>query len=388
MADNNQPKFLIYAPADVGGLAEHVNYQVRELVRRDVDAVVLAKKSFLKHREPEYTVKRALIGSVAVRNRYVRGVLNILVDITNFYILALAVAFRRPSVVLFDSYVEYFSLFWFWPHWLLSRVFGITYVANLHDPIRDFRIGPVWFHNLSNHLAFSIFDILLVHEDLPAECKIPDRAVVIKVPVGIYETAQEDEEGEKFECPIDVPNGSKLFLSYGFLRDNKNLDLFLKAMSRHPNAYLLVAGRNQSEKDKDMQFYEQLARELQVEDRVAFDEGFVSDEKTDYYFSLSDYIVLTYDKTFVSQSGVLNIAANYRKPVLASSGDSPLKKCVEDFSLGVFCEPDSLDGLSDGLGKMVSRDGHLSPDWDAYASFASWGANIDILLTTLKNESV
>lgn len=385
MAVKAQPKFLVFAPSDVGGLAEHINYQVRELVRRNLDVVVLAKKDFLSHKRTDYRVKRSLLRNITSGNRCIKGILNIIIEITNFYLLAIFVLFQRPSVVFLDSYTEYFSPFWIWPHWVFARIFGITYITNLHDPVRDFQVGPVWFHNFSNWLAFSIYSVLLIHEKLPEECKISPRTTVVEVPVGVYEKIPFVNESECFSPPILVPEGGKLFLSYGFIRDNKNLDLFLQAMVDHERAYLLVAGRNQSKKDKNIQYYENLARELKISDRVVFDEGFISEPKTDYYFSLCDYIVLTYDETFRSQSGVLNIAANYKKPVIASAGSSPLKKCVEDYSLGVFCEPDSLNGLSTGLSKMLTSNGLPPPDWDAYTHYASWHTNIEILLNALES---
>ena len=384
MADSKQPKFLVYAPSDVGGLAEHINYQVRELVKRGIQVDVLATNAFMSHNRPSYRISYVLLGKVAFGNRYLKGAFNVLGDIINFYVLAWYVIFRRPTVVFTDSYSEYFSPFWVWPHLLFSRVCGVTYATNLHDPVRDFRIGPVWFHDLSNRLVFAIYSVLLIHEKLPAECRLSDRIQVHEVPVGVYETTAEIDSSETFPSPISVPENGRLFLSYGFLRDNKNLDLFIRAMVEQPDAYLIVAGRNQSTKDKGFPFYEALAEECGVKDRIHFDEGFISEAKTDYYFRLCDYIVLTYDKSFRSQSGVVNIAANYKKPVIASSGSSPLQKCVEDYSLGVFCEPDSLDGLTAGLARLLSPDNSVEPDWNGYVRYASWNTNIEILLNALK----
>ena len=45
---------------------------------------------------------------------------------------------HRPNLVLLDSYVEYLSPFWVWPHWLLARIWRVKYAANLHDPVRNY----------------------------------------------------------------------------------------------------------------------------------------------------------------------------------------------------------------------------------------------------------
>ena len=79
-----QLKFLVYAPSDVGGLAEHIHYQVRELIKQDVEVVILGSKNFLIHKELKYPVTRCLVGNIGSGNRILKGMLNISIDILNF----------------------------------------------------------------------------------------------------------------------------------------------------------------------------------------------------------------------------------------------------------------------------------------------------------------
>tara|TARA_Y100000588_G_scaffold218514_1_gene232331 strand:+ start:9870 stop:10136 length:267 start_codon:yes stop_codon:yes gene_type:complete len=85
VANRPQLKFLVYVPADVGGLAEHINYQVRELVRLGNPDTVLATKFFLSHKELEYPISRSLIGHLNRRTRIHKAAWNVLVDILNFF---------------------------------------------------------------------------------------------------------------------------------------------------------------------------------------------------------------------------------------------------------------------------------------------------------------
>jgi glycosyltransferase involved in cell wall biosynthesis len=177
-------------------------------------------------------------------------------------------------------------------------------------------------------------------------------------------------------APADV-----VFLAFGFIRDNKNLDLVIRSLAGNPSAVLVVMGRAQSKKDKPLEFYWNLAAELGVQDRVKFFDGFVPDEKLASYFAAADVVVLTYDGTFHSQSGVLNVAARARRPVLASAGESPLKDCVQKFRLGVFVEPDNLGALKEGMAKLINAKCEMrnvaggAPDWEGYEAFASWDVN-------------
>ena len=87
---------------------------------------------------------------------------------------------------------------------------------------------------------------------------------------------------------------------------------------------------------------------------------------------------MTYSATFFSQSGVLNIAARAGKPVLASSGPSPLRESVEKFNLGAFVEPDSSDEIRLGIERLLEDP--QDPDWEAYAAYASWNTNVEAIL--------
>ena len=126
-----------------------------------------------------------------------------------------------------------------------------------------------------------------------------------------------------------------------------------------------------------------MADELGVQDRIKFFDGFVPDEKLASYFAAADVVVLTYDSTFHSQSGVLNVAARARRPVLASAAESPLKDCVQKFRLGVFVEPDDLGALKEGMKKVAInewRGAGGDPDWEGYEAFASWDVNVAKIL--------
>jgi glycosyltransferase involved in cell wall biosynthesis len=431
--------------------------------------------------------------------------------------LAWEVMKRRPDAVLLASYSEYLSPFWIWPHWILSKCFGVVYVANLHDPVRDYVLGPKWWHDLSVKMAYWPISIGVVHQRLPEPSPVPGHVRVVETPVGVYDLQESPENPEKIregwgvgrrvapedrrseigdrgeeggrqrsedgdqkadgpaaddgglmangggagkfqplialidtdndaeaglrpgsragapesdslaskladspvpESPIRFADGPAssldsgrspldsapaldagrssldssapadvVFLAFGFIRDNKNLDLVIRALAGNPRAFLVVMGRAQSRKDKPVEFYRSLAEELGVAERVRFFNEFVPDEKLASYFAAADVVVLTYDKTFHSQSGVLNVAARARRPVLASAGESPLKDCVERFNLGVFVEPDDLVALERGMEMVASGEWRVAggePDWEGYERFASWDVNVSKILEAVE----
>jgi glycosyltransferase involved in cell wall biosynthesis len=364
----------------------------------------------------------------------------------------------------------------------------------LHDPVRDYVIGPKWWHDLSVKMAYWPISVGVVHQRLPEPSPVPRHVHVVEAPVGVYDLQESPENPEAIRAAwgvgrrvapeyrrsaqlssertsrareigdsglasdggnqladagellegqsqaglqmdsqklqsiraandpsasgdISTPNESAeiseicgknpsgaqaaltldagrstldtsapadvVFLAFGFIRDNKNLDLVIRALVKNPVAVLVVMGRAQSKKDKPLEFYRNLANELGVQDRVKFFDGFVPDEKLASYFAAADVVVLTYDASFHSQSGVLNVAARARRPVLASAGESPLKDCVQKFRLGVFVEPDNLRALKEGMKKVASDEWRVAggePDWEGYEAFASWDVNVAKIL--------
>ena len=157
---------------------------------------------------------------------------------------------HRPNLVLFDSYVEYLAPFWVWPHWLLARIWRVKYAANLHDPVRNYAVGPEWWHQLSVRLAYSPLDFVLVHDKLPEPSPVPARVRVVQVPHGLYEINGPLVNAEEVRRSWGAKDGQKVFLAFGYVRNGKNLDLAVQALAHVPEAFLVVAGSVASSKDK------------------------------------------------------------------------------------------------------------------------------------------
>ena len=400
---NDRVRVLIYCPTSQGGIAEHANYQARALERWAAassqcgvgsvgEVFLLCGSEFLDGRELGYkkteifNFQFSFFGCLPGRfGKLLDRSLQILVD---QWRLASEVMRRRPDFVLISSYSEYLSPLWIWPHWILARLFGVTYVANLHDPVRDFQVGPRWWHELSVKMAYWPISIGIVHQRLPEPTPVPAYVKVVEAPVGVYDLQESPENPVEIRAGWGIPDSGVVFLAFGYIRDNKNLDLVIRALAEFPQAHLIVMGKAQSQKDKPVEFYRKLADELDMSGRVKFFATFVPDEKLASYFAAADVVVLTYDKSFHSQSGVLNVAARARRPVLASAGESPLKDCVQKFRLGVFVEPDDMRALKEGIKKISSCQWRASsgePDWQGYEAFASWDVNVAKILDAVES---
>ena len=368
----DRDSLLIYCPLGYGGLAEYTHCQARALHELGVKVRVVAAKDYLQGRDVTYPVDRVLPPAPSGGRGLLRRIRHALWLATGPWRLAASIWRKRPASVLLASYSEYLSPLWVWPHRLLRRGLGIRYGANLHDPVRDFQLGPRWWHRLSVRLAYDALDYAIVHQaDLPPGT-VPARVAVYEAPHGLYDVTKPAASSHR-NVKLHSDAGAQVLLCFGHIRDNKNIDLLIAALPRFPRLHLVVAGPAAAAGQRPEVFYRDLARRSGVEERFRMIAEFIADEDVAAYFGEADWIAVTYSASFRSQSGVLNVAASARKQVLASSGPSPLRTVVERFGLGVFVPPDSVDAIVRGLQQLMERP--PVPDWEGYERYASWTAN-------------
>lgn len=285
--------------------------------------------------------------------------------------------------VLFDCYKEYFAPFWVEPLQRLAKK-GLVMGTIAHDPVRDFAVGPLWWHRWSVRLGYSFVRHVFVHDDTPVDFggKRPEGIEVHHIPFGAYPLCPPRVAREEVRNRFGFAHSDIVFFAFGQIRDGKNLDLFLRAMTKLPeNVKLLVAGKGHSGSSKPPEFYQNLARELGVAERCRFEIRRVPDEEVGELFNAIDFTLLTYSAKFRSMSAVLASALTARKPVLASSGLGPLKTMVEKYELGVFVKPDDPEEILRGATKLVPSSAtgkcefELQPAWDKYEQENSWEEN-------------
>ena len=285
--------------------------------------------------------------------------------------------------VLFDCYKEYFAPFWVGPLQRLARK-GVVMGTIAHDPVRDFVVGPLWWHRCSVRMGYSFVRHVFLHDDTPVDFggRRPEGVEVHQIPFGAYPVCPPKVEREEVRNRFGFVGSDIVFFAFGQIRDGKNLDLFLRAMTKLPeNVKLLVAGKGHSGSSKPPEFYQNLAGELGVAERCRFENRRIPDEEVGELFNAIDFTLLTYSAKFRSMSAVLATALTARKPVLASSGLGPLKSTVEKYHLGVFVEPDNPEEILRGASKLVpsSATGKcefvLKPDWERYERENSWEEN-------------
>ena len=367
---------LYLCDADGGGIAEYALRQVKALEAQGAQVTFLCRSSFDVQRVRASEIRAILprqcagTGSAPVR---------LLRRIRDARTVA-AIALREAASGDFDGlliacYGEYFSPFWAASLQRAAQK-GLRIGTIAHDPVRDFVLGPLWWHRWSVRKAYSFVSDVFVHDPTPVDFggTQPAGSQVHVIPHGPFEVGAPRMGREAMRGRYGFTPHDRVFLSFGQIRDGKNLDRFLRVMRELPeNVKLLVAGSGGGGSQMPPETYRQLAADLGVSDRCVFDFRYIPDEETGDLFAAADTVLMTYSAKFRSASGVLNTAVTCRKPVLASSGAGPLKTAVEEYQLGVFVPPDDDAAILEGARRLITAPGQ--PDWDRYERENSWEEN-------------
>lgn len=372
---------LVFCTAVHGGLADYAHAQAEALAQRGHAVLLLAPSGF-PCRSSLYQCRT--LPSVRCRTKCPHWLQRLATGATILSqqsALNRAIATSGARRVLFTTYSEYLAPLWAWRLRLWARS-GVRFAAVVHDPVRDFVVGPHWWHRFSIAQGYSFLDVAFVHAAIQLDTTSPQPQLRTQViPHGPYRYPAATSEAPELRRRLAIPPQAMLLLSFGHIRDNKNLQLILQAMAELPELWLLVAGPEANAGHRPSAHYRQLAEQLGVANRCRWQIGYQSPEQVADHFSASDAVLLTYSGAFRSASGVLHLAAHYRKPVIASAGASALLDTVRSFQLGVVVPADDGTALVNGLQHWLRHP--PAPDWQGYEAVNSWERNAELVAQAL-----
>ncbi len=379
-------KLLYFSPASYGGIADYAHEQANALVDQCWQVTLLSTPEYPTQRGEKYQIVTLLDefqSSKILKNKVAKAINFAAVTVANFHKLARFVEQHNFQYVLLGSYTEYFAPLWSGNLRKLAQK-GVKFGAIVHDPVRDFVVGPLWWHRWSIACGYSFLQEAFVHEAITLDTVKPMRELQTTViPFGVYSFPSPKTSKTEMRTKLNLPIDAKVMLAFGHIRDSKNLDLVIRAMVNFPKLYLIVAGKEQSSGQKPASFYQTLAQTLGVANRCRWEIRFLPDIEVADLFEASDLAILTYSKTFHSASSALSIATNYRKFCLASAGKSSLQSIVQKYNLGIWIEPDDLDAITNGIERWLESPPHTQ--WERYFAENSWDINARLVCNRLTN---
>lgn len=375
-----------FVPYSFGGSADYSLCQIRALARLGLDINLVAPKLFrdklldidfrpyteLIDRRPR-KLPKPLRAAVFMKE---------MVDV--HHTLARHLDDAPSEYVLMGDFGEYMAPLWEPALRSRKKQRGLRFGCILHDPVRNLVRGPKWWHDLSLSKAFSLFDDVYLHGPPPTRLidSVPGVSFV-QIPHGVFSGDVPVPSREDARRALKLPADALVFLQFGHVRDNKNLDLIIEALALTEGAHLVVAGEVTSGTQRSEEFYKDLVERLGLQSRVHFRFGFVRAEDIPLLFAAVDGVCLLYAKSFKSMSGVLAHAITYRTPVMASGGDGPLAAIVQRYGLGVWLDNLGASAIADAMASGARRSIPDS-DWRRCSEECSWKRNAELVAAQIR----
>lgn len=267
---------------------------------------------------------------------------------------------------------------------------GARLVATVHTVRRNSALVNHQYESRQLRRVYGDADALLVHSEAQAMDLVMyagiDRHKIHVVPHGPSEYGAPHADRATLRARYGLPQDKQISLFFGDIRPDKNLDLMLRAMVPYRDRlHLLVAGRGDRSGRRGAGWYKSLAGQLGLSGHVLFLDHYIPDDEVPDLFELSDWVALPYSRSFTSQSGVLNVATRYRRPVLASSSPT-LAETIQNSDIGLLVEADALEALKDGIGAICDRVNERYPhNFEAYNSHFTWQRNVERTLSVYQS---
>ena len=190
---------------------------------------------------------------------------------------------------------------------------------------------------------------------------------------------------QKAREQLQIDQGQRVLLFFGFVRKYKGLQYLLEAMKllkeRDFKVQLWVVGDFGEDKDE----YVEQIRTFEIGDQVQMVEGYVPDDEVENYFAASDLVVLPY--LSATQSGIVQIAFGFEKPVLVTEVGG-LPDVVTNGKTGYVVEPRSAEMIAEAI-----MDYYINNRREAFVSQIekekdrfSWKTFVDTLMEMVRRD--
>lgn len=159
------------------------------------------------------------------------------------------------------------------------------------------------------------------------------------------DAVNKDEAREKLNLSAE-----KVILFFGFIRKYKGLDTLFYALSylKDFNLTAVIAGEFYTDKER----YIKLIDNLGLNDSVKLFNDFIPTSEVKYYFSAADVVVLPYKDA--TQSGIIQIANNFKKPVIATDVGG-LGEIIHNGENGYIVEKENPKKLAEAIKKFYEE---------------------------------
>ena len=168
----------------------------------------------------------------------------------------------------------------------------------------------------------------------------------ICIPLGVEGSGPELSK-EHARLHLGLPTKEKIFLTFGNNHPGKDFEAIFRAFQDLPRDFVIFqAGKlGTSPESGDP---ERLSRKYGCHQNTIVIDEFVPERDKAYYFGAADAIILSYRKDFIQSASIINDAAKFSTPVIASDVGQ-LGELVRTFNLGITFTPEDPHSLREAI---------------------------------------
>jgi glycosyltransferase involved in cell wall biosynthesis len=237
---------------------------------------------------------------------------------------------------------------------ILARLLGYRTVLTLHNLEPTNALKPAWVDYLGHWVAVNLTERVIVH------CKEARRLLhamygrkhhVFEVGHPNYFLSYpNDISREKARFYLDLTPDKHVFLFFGGVRPNKNIESLIQAFRQiEGSQYSLVISGNPG---NNVEYASILRNLAEGDQRILFQLQFILDEQIQIYFNACDVVVLPFAHVLTSGSAIL--AMSYARPVIAPRAGC-LPELLEPDS-GWLYEAGELNSLIEVMKSSIKQD--------------------------------
>jgi glycosyltransferase involved in cell wall biosynthesis len=177
-----------------------------------------------------------------------------------------------------------------------------------------------------------------------------------EAPHPVYEYFQQNYTQHQARQELKLKADEKVILFFGYVRQYKGLHILIEAMPlalKTLKIRLLVAGEFYDKKEN----YTSLIDRLKIQNVVSIVDDYIPNEKVGLFFCAADVVVLPY--ITATQSGIIQIAYNYNKPVITTNVGG-LSEVVDEGKTGFTVPPENPEKLAAVIVNFYKEKGKIN----------------------------
>jgi D-inositol-3-phosphate glycosyltransferase len=222
---------------------------------------------------------------------------------------------EKPDLVVYKYWMPFFA-----PAYgtivLLTRLFTRSKSLYIGDNIVPHEQIPVIDWLLTKWALWKVDYFIIQSQTVLKDLhKFKPEAVYKLIPHPVFDIFQANYTAGSARTQLELKADENVVLFFGYIRAYKGLHFLIDALPevlQQQPVKLIIAGEFYENEEK----YRRQIRDLNLEQYIILKADYIANEQVGLYFAAADVLVLPY--VSATQSGIIQIAYNYNKPVITT----------------------------------------------------------------------